>query len=371
MKIAIVGGGSAGLFTAWYLTRLSHGNEVVVFDQGEFGHGTTRKAAGMLAPVNELEFQELEILKAGLASRDLYFNEVGPLLGEIGLRQYGTLEVGLNQDDVAYLKRRFEFQQQHGLDVEWLSGQTVQEVEPFVARNITQAIWAHKDTQIDNWALVDHLVADLRRAGVDLRPHTGVTGYMLEGEAVSLHTAAGNEVFDKVLFALGVPSAAVAAWLPYKIYPVRGEMISLATPDDDFPGTQVRIYSKVLGNAYVVPKMDRILCGSTSEEMGLEMVNTAGGLFNILRKCYAAVPAIYEMKVNEIWSGLRPSTLNRLPILDQEPGKPIFHLNGLYRHGLLLGPIMGKSAALMLLGKDRLPETAAFTLPIPMTNAPQ
>jgi glycine oxidase len=363
MKIAIVGGGSAGLFTAWYLAKMGHGAEVTLFDRGEPGHGTTWKAAGMLAPVHEIEFQELDLMRAGIASRDLYFHEVAPSLGEIGLRHYGSLEVGLGQDDTAYLRRQFEFQQSQGLDVEWLTGAMIQEVEPFVSKNIGQAIWSHKDTQVDNWLLVRRLVEQLRMAGVGIRPNSLVQDWIVSGSGtVNLRVNDQSESFDKVLFALGVPSADLETKLPYQIYPVRGEMVCLETPQDDFPSTQVRIVSKVLGNAYVVPKMDRILCGSTSEEKGLEMVNTAGGLLNILRKCHAVIPAIYEMNVQEIWSGLRPSTLNRLPILAQERDSPIFHLNGLYRHGILLGPLMGKSAAKMLLGQERLPETRPFDL---------
>ncbi len=363
MKIAIVGAGSAGLFTAWYLSQMGHGADVTLFDRGEPGHGTTWKAAGMLAPVHEIEFQELDLLKAGIASRDLYFNEVAPALGEIGLRHYGSLEVGLSQDDTAYLRRQFEFQQSHGLDVEWLSGAMIQEVEPFVSKNIGQAIWSHKDTQVDNWLLVKRLVEQLRMAAVTIRPNSDVQHWSVNGDQqVELRINGQTETFDKVLFALGVPSAEIQAKLPYRIYPVRGEMVCLETPQDDFPSTQVRIVSKVLGNAYVVPKMDRIVCGSTSEEKGLEMVNTAGGLLNILRKCHAVIPAIYEMNVQEIWAGLRPSTLNRLPILAKEKDSPIFHLNGLYRHGILLGPVLGKSAARLLLGLERLPETQPFDL---------
>jgi glycine/D-amino acid oxidase-like deaminating enzyme len=55
--------------------------------------------------------------------------------------------------------------------------------------------------------------------------------------------------------------------------------------------------------------------------------------------------------------------------LDKSPGVEVYHLNGLYRHGILLGPLLGKSAALMLLGKDRLPETAKFVLPSPIQRA--
>jgi glycine oxidase len=366
MRIAIVGAGSAGLFTAWYLSRLGQEHEIVVLDRAEPGQGTTSKAAGMLAPVHELEFQELDLLHAGIASRALYLHEVAPSLGEIGLSHHGSLEVGLSQDDAAYLRRQYEFQVSHGLQVEWLTGDRIQEIEPFVSRHITQAIWSHTDTQVDNWLVVKKLVDALRGCGVQIRPRSDVKSWEVDEQGqVQLRINDTTEQFDQVMFALGVPPAEIAPQLPYKIYPVRGEMVCLDVPEDDFPRTQVRIVSKVLGNAYIVPKTDRILCGSTSEEQGLEIANTAGGLLNILRKCHAVIPSIFEMKVREIWSGLRPSTLNRLPILDQLAGKPIFHLNGLYRHGILLGPLLGKSAALLMLGGDRLPETRPFIIPRP------
>lgn len=366
MKIAIVGAGSAGLFTAWYLTQLSSGHEISVFDKGEPGGGATWKAAGMLAPVHELEFQEIDLLKAGIASQSLYFKEVAPALGDIGLKQQGALEVAIGQDDAAYLRRQFEFQQSQGLPVTWLSGAAIQEMEPFVSHAVSQAIYSATDTQVDNWLLVRRLVDDLLARGVTMRRQTEVSAWAVgPGNAVQVRVNGEMETFDRLLLATGVPQGAIAGQLPYKIYPVRGEMLSLEALEGTAPGMQVRIVSKVLGNAYIVPKQDRILLGSTSEEQGMAAFNTAGGLYNILRKCYAVIPSIFEMKVQETWAGLRPSTLNRLPILGQEEGKPIFHLNGLYRHGILLGPLLGKSAAQLLLGQDRLPETTDFILPKP------
>ena len=105
MKIGIVGGGVAGLFTAWYLRKA--GQEVHLFEKGECGRGCSWDAAGMLAPVNELEFQELPLLRAGVASRNSYL-EVERELGDIGLDRSGTLEVGLTQDEEGYLRRLYE-----------------------------------------------------------------------------------------------------------------------------------------------------------------------------------------------------------------------------------------------------------------------
>jgi glycine oxidase len=360
MKIAVVGAGSAGLFSAWYISQLQPDAELHIFDAGAPGQGATRAAAGMLAPVNELEFQELSLLHAGLASLACYHTEIVPALGEIGFRTMGTLEVPMQTDDVAYLRRLYDFQIAQGLPVEWLSGGAVQEVEPLVAPQIRQAILSRQDVQVDQWQLFARLLTALRARGAHVHPHTALRGWQATDDHVELQLNADKVVFDKVLLALGIPSTDFSGQLPYKIYPIKGEMLSLVPSSQQPLKMTVRMRSTVWGSGYVVPKADRILCGSTAEEKGHRAFNTAGGVLDILRKCYAIVPAIYELEIQEIWAGLRPATLDRLPVLDRQPGTQVYHLNGLYRHGILLGPIMGKAAATLLLKGERLPEVVEF-----------
>src|SRR4051812_39248791 len=54
--VAVIGGGVIGLSAAW--RARARGLSVVVFDRGELGCGTTRVAAGMLAPAGEADTQE-------------------------------------------------------------------------------------------------------------------------------------------------------------------------------------------------------------------------------------------------------------------------------------------------------------------------
>ena len=63
-QIAVVGGGIAGLMSAWYLAKA--GCQVTLYEKNTCGSGTTQFAAGMLAPVSEIEFSELELLRARL-----------------------------------------------------------------------------------------------------------------------------------------------------------------------------------------------------------------------------------------------------------------------------------------------------------------
>jgi glycine oxidase len=364
MKIAVVGAGSAGLFSAWYLSRLHPDLELHVLDARLPGSGATRAAAGMLAPINELEFQEIPLLKAGQASLRLYLEEVEPSLGEsAGIIRGGTLELPLTRDDVGYLQRLYDFQIAQGLPVKWLTGDEIQAVEPLVSPEVRHAIWAADDIQVDPLRLVESLLASLLKKGAQIHTNTRVHSWELSGEKVDLGMENGTLMVDKALIATGVTDAETVKRLPFRAYPVRGERITLKTMAGLTPKATIRIRSLSYGNAYIVPKKDRVVLGSTSEERGFKLANTAGGMLDILRKCYAVLPSLYELEFEEAVSGLRPSTLDRMPVLDQQPGAPVFYLNGLYRHGILLGPLMGKSAASLMMHGTRLPETQSFQFP--------
>ncbi len=313
-----------------------------------------------------------------MASRSLY-TELESELGDIGLLRAGTLEVALVPDDEGYLRRLYQFQLEQGLPVEWVPGHRLQEYESFVNRNLPCAIWSPEDVQVDNRKLVSRLVEELTKRGVVIRENEEVVSWRVKGDsmanedlgsatmkpghsgAVTVKTVKTDAQVDALVVATGT-GAFPNQDIPYKIYPVRGEMISLTVPDYPFLQKTVRIRTKVLGNAYIVPKRDRILMGSTSEEKGLDASTTAGGMLDILRKCYAAVPGIYELNVQETWAGLRPSTLSRLPVCDQEGQLPIFHVNGLYRHGILMSPLLGKGITELILQGKRLPEIEPFRI---------
>ena len=53
--VAVVGGGMAGLMSAYFLAKA--GFSVTLFEKNTCGSGTTKFAAGMLAPVSELEYR--------------------------------------------------------------------------------------------------------------------------------------------------------------------------------------------------------------------------------------------------------------------------------------------------------------------------
>lgn len=359
MATVVAGAGVAGLFTAWYLCEA--GEEVTVIDGLGPAQGCTRAAAGMLAPVQEIEFQEPEILAAGLEGLRLY-EALEDEWGSMGLDRSGTLEVALDADDAGYLKRLYEFQREKGMKVEWLQGRQVLEAEPFLSVKIPAAIFASGDIQIDHLFMAEKLCGLLKGRGVKFIYPEMVTSCSQTGESVFIVTNKSNYKADRLVLAtgMGLPGGMEA---PVQVYPVRGEMLSLEPPPHDFLRCNVRIRSKTLGYGYVVPKPGRVLAGSTMEEKGMDASNTAGGLLDILRRAYAAVPGIFELRVKEMWAGLRPATLSRLPVIDKVADQNLYCVNGFYRHGIMMGPALGRAAAEFILSGRRDTLISKFTMP--------
>src|SRR3974390_2402472 len=68
--VHVVGGGVVGLLCRWALSRNGHGVTVVAPDPGHDGAGWV--AAGMLAPVNEVQYGESALTALRLESARLW-----------------------------------------------------------------------------------------------------------------------------------------------------------------------------------------------------------------------------------------------------------------------------------------------------------
>src|SRR3954452_25277639 len=118
--VAVAGGGAIGLACAWRPAR--SGLRVVVVDSGELG--AWHAAAGMLAPVAEVDFGEQPHLRLGMQSGrrfDAFVAGLAEASGrDPGHRAVGTLVVARDADEAAALDRLATFRRSLGLPVERL-----------------------------------------------------------------------------------------------------------------------------------------------------------------------------------------------------------------------------------------------------------
>jgi len=349
--VLIVGGGTIGLSIGWQIARA--GRAVEVFDRAEAGRGASWLAAGMLAPDAELQFEELDLYAFNRESLDRWPQFAEELEADSGqsvdYRDEGTLIVADDRDSAEALRRLFEFQQEHDLNVDWLTGEEAREIEPFLAPRLSAAIHAPFDHQVDNRKVVEALKAALQQNGGTLREHTPVEQILPDDEAPAVVLDDGTRVEGSaIVLAAGAWSRGVeglARDVRPPIRPVKGQMLQLQM---ELPFDLQHV---VRGpDAYLAPKSNgRLLVGATSEEMGFDTRVTAGGLYDVLEGGWEVVPGIYDLPVTETWAGLRPASRDHAPLIGHADAPGVIFATGHYRHGILLTPITAQEVAHLLL----------------------
>ena len=198
--VAVVGGGPIGLACAWKAEE--RGARVVVIDAGE--PGAWHVAAGMLAPMSEVDFGEHAQLQLGLESARRY-EAFCAALEEPGYRGVGTLVVARDRDEAEALDRLAEFRRGLGLPVERLRPSQARRLEPALAPTVRLALEIASDHSVDPRLLV----AALRRKVTHIWDAARATALKVEGERVTgVITPEGTVLADQVVVATGVDSRA-------------------------------------------------------------------------------------------------------------------------------------------------------------------
>ena len=370
-KILIIGGGVIGLGIGWQLAKA--GASVSIYERTEAGRAASWAAAGMLAPLAEAHTEEPELLKLGCQSLALYPQWVQELEADtemsIGYRVEGTLIVGLEPDDTHQLRHLHTSQQDLGLDVEWLTGRAAREIEPALSPRVTAAIRCESDHQVDNRLMVKALQHAYQRCGGALHENNAVESIQIEnGTATGIKTRDGEKHNgDVIVLSAGCESAQIQG-LPDDIRPpvrpVKGQMLALQMEAGITVKNVIRtVRARYPTSVYLVPRTDgRLIVGATSEEMGFDTRLTAGGVFELLRGAWEAVPGIYELPLLETWAGLRPGSRDNAPILGETPVENLIYATGHYRNGILLTPITAYEIAKLILTGETSETIVQFRL---------
>jgi glycine oxidase len=363
--VIVIGGGAIGLSIAWRAAR--RGLRVVVIDRGPVGHGTSRYAAGMLAPVAEVTPGEEPLLELGLRSARLYPRFVDELaqaagVDGVGYTTHGTLLVARDADEAEALERELALRRRFDLQVERLRATEARRREPGLAPALRLALDVPGDHAVDPRMLLPALAAAVAAAGGEVREHTTVHGVAVtDGRVDGVVLQDGATVAaPQVVIAAGVWSPQLSG-LPEServpVRPVKGQIMRLHDPAG--PGLLRRVIR--MGSSYITPRGDgRYVLGATSEERGFDTTVTAGAAFELLRDAAELVPGISELVLDEFTAGLRPATPDNLPVIGPGEVDGLHWATGHRRGGILLAPITAELVAGALAGEPLPDHAAAF-----------
>lgn len=377
--VAVIGGGVIGHGIAWEARR--SGRSVVVIDDAP-GSGASWAAAGMLAPVSELHYQEEDLLGLMLESSGLWPAFAADLArdapGDAAYLPTPTLAIGADSADRRALMDLRKVQLAHGLDVEPLTVREARNREALLSPAISCALDIPADHQVDPRKLVACLREAL--AGHGEGSGSGVPGahdgfavaerasslIWKDGAVTGARLAGGGSVTaGETVVANGLHAATLGGLpegLRLPLRPVHGDILRLRVPEHLRPLVTATVRGLVRGvPVYIVPRRDgTVVIGATQREdalaaPGLEQSRdgagasaagvSAGGVYQLLRDAQVLVPAVAELELLECTARARPATPDNAPLLGrvQLPESEghvagLIVATGFFRHGVLLMP---------------------------------
>lgn len=380
--VVVIGGGVIGHGIAWEVHR--SGRTVALVDDAP-GTGASWAAAGMLAPVSELHYQEEDLLALMLEASRLWPEFAASLAdgsaegsadgGGTGYLTTPTLAVGADAADRRALADLRTVQQASGLAVEPLTVREARSREPLLNPGISCAFDIPADHQVDPRRLLARIgslldadsrfTAVRRRAAGLLWDGDRVAGVRLEGggELTAGETIVANGLAAGEL--QGLPSG-----LALPLRPVYGDILRLRVPARLQPLLRSTVRGLVRGvPVYIVPREDgTVVIGATQREDAPSEPGavSAGGVYQLLRDAQQLLPAVAELELLEATARARPGTPDNAPLLGRVAGpghgedlEGLIIATGFFRHGVLLTPVAGAVCRALLDGQSE-PRWAGF-----------
>lgn len=313
LNITIAGAGILGLWQALVLARAGHRVRLIDREPVPFAGSASRYAGAMVAPFCEAEAADPLVRDYGLQAAALW-RETYP-----GLVQNGSLVVAAARDQ-GELKRFARMTVGH----EAVAGARMTELEPEIADRFSNGLFYPNEAHMTTPDAMRGLLDLARAAGAQAH-----FGFDLDDEAPS--------AADVVIDCRGM---AAANHLP-ELRGVRGERLLVHSRDVTLKRPIRLLHPR--HPLYVVPWRDRrYLIGATVIESDDTSATTVRSALELLGLAYALHPGFGEAEILELSAGVRPAFPDNVPrvVLGQGDGR--IHVNGAFRHGFLLAPVLAQ-----------------------------
>lgn len=326
MKIGIVGAGIMGRLLAF--SSQEAGFQVTLFDQGG-ENNCSHAAAGLLAPITELEKNDSLIFELGIDALTQHWPK---LMSQLGLqsifKQNGILAVSHPRDraELIRLKQMIETKLIEKDKYQYVNHTQISALEPQITK-FDEGLFFPEEGQLDTRIMLSTL--EKRLDQITWYKNTFVQ--MLAPHTVTL--AHQSYHFDIVLDCRGLGATSQFA----DLRSIRGELIWLHAPDVMIKRPIRLMHPRY--SLYVVPRSDHIyLVGASEIESHDFSPISVRTLFELLTAVYSIHSGFSEARLMKTVTQCRPTLANHLPKIKYTDG--LLAINGLYRHGYLIAPTL-------------------------------
>ncbi len=171
-RVVVVGGGIAGVSTAYHLTKLGV-RDVVLLEQGKLTCGTTWHAAGLVGQTRATR-NATRMSRYGI---DLYSSLEKETGLATGWKPCGSLNVAKTQDRLTLMKRQMARAKSFGIDFEFIAPTEIAKYAPILRTDdLAGAVWIPGDGKANPTDLTQSLARGARMGGATLVEGVKVTG---------------------------------------------------------------------------------------------------------------------------------------------------------------------------------------------------
>ena len=346
--VLIVGGGIAGMATAYFLGKA--GVKCVVVERDSVGSHASGFAYGGLSSLGGVGTPGPTYSIALLGMRlHAELSEVLPSQTgvDVEFRSRPSLGLAFTEEEVHQLQAGLRWQQaQPGYSVRWLEAAEVRSIDSRISPLVAGGVLIEGGAEVEPYRFVLALAQAAESMGTTIR-HGTVTGLKREGDRVRGVALERDEIAcDRVVLAMGPWSGQCSDWLeaPIPVTPLKGQIIRLRAPGEPLG------YSIGWAGNYATTKPDGLLwAGTTEEEGGFDEGTTTEARDSIMASLLKMLPSLEEAELVQQTACLRPVSADGLLLLGPVPGwEGVYMATGAGRKGILLGPAMGHVMADLL-----------------------
>lgn len=366
----VIGAGAVGTATSYYLAR--EGLKVAVVDRGEVCSGTSGACDGNILVILKEPGPMIPLTVASIEQYKMLLDELGDTFD---FHQRGSTLIAEDDGDVKFCGQLMEKQLKLGLPVRWLDQQEIHSREPFLAPDIPGAIECDMDSSLNPMLATFAFARAARQRGVVFKTNCPVLGITRNssGEVSAVETAYGSIPTKNVITCAGAWSNFIGKMVGVEIpiIPRRGHILVMeqaprvarrkiseskyAALKYQIPGFKIDPEMEQLGISLVCEPVDdgSLLLGSSREFAGYDSRVSLRVVEAIARRGRRFLPALERMNVVRTYAGLRPYSVDHMPIIGPVPEVPGFYVAaGHEGEGIGLAPITGLIIASYLTGRE-------------------
>jgi len=320
----VLGAGVLGLWQAWRLAQAGARVRLADASDDPLLHSASSYAGAMLAPDCESEAAPPVVRDLGRQGLELW-RAAYP-----GTKTLGSLVVA-NARDASELARFARMTE----GAEKLDDKRLADLEPDLAGRFPSALYFADEGHIETPAALQFLLDEARRSGVE-------TVFGAKGPLKPSDVSESSLVID-------CRGLAARQELP-SLRGVRGERLVIRCADVRLSRPVRLLHPR--HPLYVVPWSDqRFMVGATvieSEDLGPATVRSA---LELLAAAYSLSPSFGEAEILDIGAGVRPAFPDNVPRVIVGENRHVIYVNGAFRHGFLLAPVLAEAVVSVLAGK--------------------